>query len=644
MKDESGDKPKAGGPGRPGGSTCGRWLLRANVAALLLVAIWFRFDRLDHLPGINGDEAWYGVQAERVVHGEPIAWRTPTGNLLNPLFFGPLLLLHTVFEPSFGLLRSFAAINGVLALAMNFWLCRGVFGKRIATISTLILAVLPVNIAYSRIAWDASQSLLVALPVIYWSLRAARDIQQAMRYGALSLAAYAIAIIVHPTNIFLGPIIVVCFASAIGAARHRRERTPCRSGLADAVCPTRNAAECVPNSRAVWRLAVAAMGAAIMCFAVLKCGMACIVARALNPHEYAEFLRNLTGLLACDTVYNYFTGAPSSVDSLNAVAIVLRTVGFITLGAVFIGCWRLASRRDRASSRLLAIGLAVALAAFFAIAGPDAIAPNFQRYGIWIVAPTGLLVAIGLDGWVRVGGRSTKIAVCALVACAWLLLADFQCCYFDFLAKTGGQAHLTFRTARIEPKQTALDYITAHSPADKAITIAASDWWNYWPLLYLSYGSAEWGRISVIEGASGQPAPPFDKLPSGLSFRVEDTTGRPAPMRGEGAGGDADWFVEFTQRDRAAELRSSGRLDEKIIADYSGRPILSLFHRAIPAASVQSQAAGVQPARKIKVPNLTNCGVDIGLLRTDGDRSESRGTTAERPDSNRPDRDSTNAS
>ncbi len=93
--------------------------------------------------------------------------RTPTGNWLNPFFFAPLVALHALVEPSFELLRITPFASGLLALVVNFFLCRRAFDLRTATISTVALAVLPINIAYSRFAWDASQSLLFTLPVVY---------------------------------------------------------------------------------------------------------------------------------------------------------------------------------------------------------------------------------------------------------------------------------------------------------------------------------------------------------------------------------------------------------------------------------------------------------------------------------------------
>ena len=86
-----------------------RLLPTVNALGLLLAAVWLRCCLLGNVPGCNGDEAWYGVQAWRAVHGEPFCWQTPTGNPLNGFFLGPLALLHVWFAPSIALLRSVAA-------------------------------------------------------------------------------------------------------------------------------------------------------------------------------------------------------------------------------------------------------------------------------------------------------------------------------------------------------------------------------------------------------------------------------------------------------------------------------------------------------------------------------------------------------
>ena len=73
-------------PRRPSGDAFWRLAIIANLAAMVGVAIGFRLWNLGSTPGINGDEAWIGVQAQLWLRGEAIAWKTPTGNPLN-LFF-----------------------------------------------------------------------------------------------------------------------------------------------------------------------------------------------------------------------------------------------------------------------------------------------------------------------------------------------------------------------------------------------------------------------------------------------------------------------------------------------------------------------------------------------------------------------------
>ncbi len=183
-------------------------LLRLNLVALAAVAVFFRLWGLDHLPGVNGDEAWYGVKCLELLQGKSTSWLTPTNNVLNPLYFGPTLALHSVAGPSLALLRVTAVLSGLAALALNFCLCRRVFDFRTAVLSTAILAVLPTNIAYSRFGWDPSQTLLVTVLVMYIGLQVMRT-QRPRPWLLAGAVAYGIAMLVHPANIFLGPLLAI---------------------------------------------------------------------------------------------------------------------------------------------------------------------------------------------------------------------------------------------------------------------------------------------------------------------------------------------------------------------------------------------------------------------------------------------------
>ena len=148
-----------------------------------------------------------------MLHGGQFSAHTPTGNLKNPFFLGPLVLLQACSRPSIAVLRAVSLASGLLALAVNWLLSRWVFDRRTALVSTLALAVLPINIAYSRIAWDASQSLLATLPVLYFSLAAVRFPARQDRLTAVAIVSLLAAIMVHPTNIFAGAALVAALAA-----------------------------------------------------------------------------------------------------------------------------------------------------------------------------------------------------------------------------------------------------------------------------------------------------------------------------------------------------------------------------------------------------------------------------------------------
>jgi hypothetical protein len=104
-------------------------VLWINAAALLAAAVFLRCWQLGNIPGFNGDEAWYGVQAMRAVHGQGFQWLTPTGNPINAFFFVLLVGLHFFLPPSVLLLRTVALAGGPgrerLAMPSDVWWTHG---------------------------------------------------------------------------------------------------------------------------------------------------------------------------------------------------------------------------------------------------------------------------------------------------------------------------------------------------------------------------------------------------------------------------------------------------------------------------------------------------------------------------------------
>ncbi len=274
-----------------------RLLLVVNVLAILAVAIGLCAWRIGNLPGLNGDEAWSGVQAVRLVEGQSICWRTPTGNPVNPFFLGPLAVLHWLAAPSVTVLRLPALLSGLAALAVNFLLCRRVFGRCVAWVSTLLLAVLPLNIAYSRFAWDASQTVLATTLLLFFSLRLVAP-GAASRWLLPPLLAYGATIWIHPTNAFAGcllvPTCVHCYQSDLrsGWARLRASRA------AGAVCLLVSLSLLVAG----WQ------------FRPL---LSSVFARVVSPAQWGLFLRQLVRLFSGSTVLEFIAGPPREGDGLN---------------------------------------------------------------------------------------------------------------------------------------------------------------------------------------------------------------------------------------------------------------------------------------------------------------------------------------
>jgi hypothetical protein len=517
----------------------GSFPLAVNAVALLAVALLMRAWRLGNIPGINGDEAWYGVHAIALARGESIDWWTPTGNPINVFFLFPLAALHAVFSPSVVLLRSVSVVSGVLALAANFWLCRKVFDARTAIVSTLLLALLPIDVAYSRFAWDASQTLLATVLVLYlplWHYRKPRDAASLPVTGMIALVA---AILVHPTNLFAAPLLAIPILYA-----HR--------------CQAWKTAQQITVPAQGWILAALAAVSVTLAYFAWQ-ALAGTAARLRGPEEFAAFLQNYLGLFAGGTVYEYISGVNAAAGPLAPFAWLPAICKWMFAAAVALGAWgmmrRLALDALDADVCLL-IGWAVMFLAFFLVAGPSAIAPHFERYGIGLLAPAAVMLSRGFAWWIEPARSKARAATWILASAAWLFPATFYLGYFDFIERSGGCSHRAFRTAAVEPKLAALGFVTAHRQGAKSTRIVTSQWWNYWPLAYLA------AREDDIRVISGQPW---------------QRGGENAPPRES----EQTWYIEFAGSPEEEDvLRRVGRSGAKVvrheICDYSGEPLLSI--------------------------------------------------------------------
>ncbi len=535
-----------------------RWLLAAGSALLLCSAVLLRLWKLDHIPGLNGDEAWYGARALELLSGTATQWTTPTGNPLNPFYFALLVPIHLVIEPGPMALRLPAVLSGLAALLANAWLAARVFDRRTALVSTLVLAVLPVNIAYSRFGWDASQTLLATLPVVYAAsallLRdqrrrlatsapgdvAARGPRTALVLGSLALCA---AVLVHPTNVFLAPLLAVAAASAYRQPLLR---------LLDPRGPARR-----------WMPSYAVLAVLLAGIAYLgRHWLSAAAQRTLAAPDIGLFVVQWLRLFTGVTVYRYLAGScqDTAYDAGDHAAgwfhSPLYDHGTLVLAALVAGMtlWSLRAAPAR-TERTLALGYALCLAAFFVIAGTRGVAPHFERYSLFAIAPAVVLVS---RACVRLHDRLPRTAPCVLLAAGWLLLAGFAANYLQFIQHTGGRSHRAFRTGATDPKVQALEIVLRASPARSPSAIVTTDFWTYQPLAYLA---CKHPHVHVLRS---------DALDHAAQLQAALACGTVWLIAWEDGGAVV----------RAEEYRAAHGcrgIAGPIIRDFSGRPVLSIW-------------------------------------------------------------------
>src|SRR6188472_146716 len=149
-------------------STHERRIVTAIVAVLLGTAIWFRLLRLASVPGLSGDEGWWGVQALAWLAGRPYEPRTTSGNPIDLFFLVPV-------------------------------------------------ALLPTAIAHSRICQDPSQSVFWSGLVVYLALLGVKERDAAGRWLAAAIVLFPVALWTHPTNVFVAPFLLLPIVAPLAA-------------------------------------------------------------------------------------------------------------------------------------------------------------------------------------------------------------------------------------------------------------------------------------------------------------------------------------------------------------------------------------------------------------------------------------------
>ena len=519
------------------------------VTALIGVAMFFRIWKLGNIPGINGDEAWYGVRAAEILNKRELfaidTWFTPTGNLLNPFYMVPSVFFAATMQPSVITLRLPALISGCLAIALNFAMCRRIFGVNVAMFSTLILVVLPVNIAYSRFGWDASQTLLASVLVVYLAI-SIPICDKPIRKLCWTIVALGAAVIVHPTNIFLLPLIVVHaiaawpeFSETLILKRHQRHGIVFY-GIVIVIV-----------------IAAAAIGGL-----TANHSFRSHMLRIFSPLEASAFVLLLVNLFSGVTIFQYISGAlrPDASGQFGTLAIVWQLTGLVFTAILTLILYRRLRASDSFRERRLLLGLCISIVLFYAVAGTKGLIPGFERYSQWLIVPATVLVTQTVLPLVNRNPRFMLVTL-ALFSGAWL--AGFYFNYFHHIYQTGGTSHIAFRTGDVEPKIAVLQEIQTRLSHDtEKIWIVSDSWWTHWPIRYFSMHHTE---LQVVDWSQKEKRDLVSKLEEGSAV-----------------------FVCIVENDEAKEMMSALAMENVSVQqidvmDYSGKPtLIALYADAEP--------------------------------------------------------------
>ena len=311
----------------------------------------------------------------------------------------------------------------------------------------MALAILPTAIAHSRVCQDPSQTLFWTGLVIYLSLLGLKERTRARVYLGGVLLLFPVALWTHPTNVFIGPFLVL----------------PCLAALSPLLPSSRRGPTMLVAAAAL--LVALALLAAWFTFRHLagsteyldKPWLSMAATRLLDGAQWFELATNGARLFNGVTIYHYFSGARPATGPYDVAAVVV--IGSLVWRAPPEARLRTIPARLRPGRRVR--GHVVPLLRVRRPAGAPAARgamgtlPHRARH-----AGSGA-GADGLDRW-RPTRQWWPIASAAVVATS--LLASFYVNYFHEFATTGGRSHLTYVTAAIEPKRQALDHVLDRRP------------------------------------------------------------------------------------------------------------------------------------------------------------------------------------
>lgn len=494
------------------------WTLWA-VLFILLLATWFRFDRVVQVPPeMTSDHVEKILDAQNILNGIPQVF-FPNNGGRDPLHFYLLAFSSalTGIPITFTYLKAASAIEGIISILLMWWMAREVFGQKERDLGNLVglLLALLVTVSY----WHESLSRLglriiltvcfTALLVLYLA-RAMRTNERGEFIKAglvlgVSLYAYQVTRI-FPVLVALASGLLIVF----GGVRWLRDRSQSpqfvKTLLNSLVLTVIVAAVFVPMATFIRQYPEDYLrrttGRLLGDDLIQETDAAGnLVERVPTPEEQAEaFNRNL-GILADNIrrallMYN-FNGDVAWINAAsNRPAMDVVTGTLLILGAA---AWlaRMIRRRDPVDwfipLAFIVLIFPSALSIAYPIENPSATRMSGTLALVYLVAafPLALMVR---TLWQLLGGRGIVIAGAAVAVLTGTAFASNRETYFgDYY-----RGYLGSSLPYSEPGRTLRGFADSNGTFGNAFMIAYTYWWDH-RAIGLEAGLYDWpnGVVSI---------------------------------------------------------------------------------------------------------------------------------------------------
>ncbi len=427
--------------------------------ALIGVSLVFRILWLDRVPGVNGDEAWYGVQAVRFVDGKTWSWQTPSGLPVNPMLFVTEVLLLKIWSPSFLILRIPIAIWACAGLAITFVLHRWYSGSRgEALLVVALTGCMPAHLAYSRFCWDSSFAFVAFPLVLYPFLRIVQGVRS-IQVVLLLFAGTLLCLWVHVTHAIL--IVAAALIWAWNA----------RSALAT---PARRR----PITSTALVLIVA--GALVLVFRKQHAMRILIDSATSSLDRFPLHLKVLADLFAGMRIYDYLAGLPSTGSAWWTVPVFCLMSVVILLALLRSG-----DTADRSLALLALLSLLLIFLTGRAFRLDDA---SYERYFLYAFPLSAVVLVRGVRVVMpSVGSEPGKLLAALPLVLAVCFLVQFWFCYFAVIRSQAfdSRLHQTFHTGTREPKAELASALSERLQRESHAVIYTENWWLHHSVDYL---------------------------------------------------------------------------------------------------------------------------------------------------------------